>query len=288
LAGDLTVIAMDDGYEIDPFELTDALFASWQHACFVMGHGRRPALVSEAFCRLSGYTAHEFLALETTGVLSTDEDRVLASQALNRALRGEPPRRRQREVIRQDGGRVRVEGSATLLPCDGALLVLSQFWPLDEAARDAARLPQTPDADTTAAPARASGLGVVGERESLLNAVLDTVEHACLVLDGNERPLAVTDALCELLGRSREEFMALGGPEAVPLAPGDGPSACRQSVDRALAGAPRSHADGELLRADGERVPVRVSTSRLRLASGPPAVLLELWPLAGTSALSAA
>lgn len=256
--------------EFDPAGVIHALLATMQHACFVMGHGRRPLLVTEAFCRLAGYTREEFLALETTKVLSTDDDRINASRALNRALASEPSRLRRRIIVRQDGGHVWVDGRAGQLAIPGdSRLVLSEFWPLDGEPNGL----QQRITDRTLPPPE-----LPADPAGLLEALLASLHHACLVV--GQGTLFVTDALCELTGHPREAFLDLDATGGMMLAPPEDRAEVQRVVQRALAGGPPRRERHQLLHAGGERIPVEASTSLMTLAGGLPAVLVEFWPLA--------
>lgn len=123
---------------IDPGDLVAALTRSLQHAYLGVGNGRKPVFASEAFCRLTGYTIEELLALESTGVFTPPDDKVQSANAINGALSGGDPVRRRRELVHKDGHLIPVEASAQLLPLRGGQrIVLTEWWPVagsDEAA----------------------------------------------------------------------------------------------------------------------------------------------------------
>lgn len=116
---------------IDPADLVAALTGSLQHAYLGVGNGRRPVFASEAFCRLTGYTMEELLALESTAVFTPPEDKVSSANAINGALSGGAPIRRRRELVHCDGHLIAVEATAQLLPLRGGQrIVLTEWWPL--------------------------------------------------------------------------------------------------------------------------------------------------------------
>jgi PAS domain S-box-containing protein len=272
---------------LEPFDVIEGLLAFMSHAWFVMGHGRRAVMVSEAFCRLSGYTAEEFLALESTTVLSTEKDVGGASKALNRALAGEPPQSRRRVIVRQGGEHVWVQATARLLPLRASdSLVLSQFWAEDERLT---RSEDPPQAET-------SWRHIVGrldmgpaERQELLGALLGSLSHACYAIGQSRSPIVVTQALCELSGYALEEFLSLDAPDRMPLAPPDQRATSRAAVQSVLAGGPPRRGPRDLARADGMYVPTEASATLMSVRGLFLAILAEFWPLSGeTTGTSAA
>lgn len=116
---------------VDPIDLLTALSGSLQHAYLGVGNGRRPVFASEAFCRLTGYTMEELLALESTAAFTPPDDKVQSANALNGALSGDAPVRRRRELVHRDGHLIPVEATAQLLPLRGGQrIVLTEWWPL--------------------------------------------------------------------------------------------------------------------------------------------------------------
>jgi PAS domain S-box-containing protein len=267
---------MLDAVDLDPADVIDALLGSMHHACFVMGHGRKPLLATEAFCGLAGYSREEFLALETTKPLSTDELRIHASRALNRALAGEPSRLRRREIVRRDGDLVWVDGRAALLPAPGvAPLVLSEFWPVEgpgvlvETHRSADVATASGDVPMPAPP------------DVLLDGLLAALHHACLLVDGRGEPLLVTEAFRELAGYDPGEF-AVGARSDELLVPDEGAPAFEHELERAFdEGSPPRLTRGALRTAADDRVPVDWAVTPVDLP--PRAALVECWPLSGAA-----
>ncbi len=114
-------------------DLASALLERMRHPILGVGDGRRPLFASEAFCTLSGYTPRELFALETTAVLTTPEERVIAGRDISRALAGGGDGLiRRRELVLKDGGRLTLDVSSCLLPLGGAVpVLLTEWWPLD-------------------------------------------------------------------------------------------------------------------------------------------------------------
>ena len=193
---------------LEPFDVIEGLLASMAHACFVMSHGRRAVMVSEAFCRLSGYTAEEFLALESTTVLSTKGDLVGSTKALNGALAGKSPRMRRRVIVTQGGEHVSVKGTAMPLPPKaGATLVLVEVWPDEERlVRSEEELPPR----ETGWPHLVERLdGLVAQRHELLDALLGSLSHACIAVCEGRSAILATQALLDLSGYSLDELLGV-------------------------------------------------------------------------------
>lgn len=256
----------------DPADLLESFACSLNHAFFVIGHGNRPVLASEAFCELIGYAHHEFIDLGSIRQLVPEEDRATGLRMLNGALAGEPQQRRGR-LVGRDGSTFYAEMRVQLLPLKFAssALVLSELWPDG----DVSRRP-TSDDRVGAPPVHPSAWEPPVDAGDLLDALLATIGHACLAV-GQHRRVFVSEAFCDLLGYSATEFMALDSIAVTLGVPGQEPE-IRRHIQDALAGAPGRLERRNLVRADGETAPMDVLLSRLWRRSGTPLILAELWP----------
>lgn len=259
-------------WDDDPAELLDALARSLNHAFFVIGHGNRPVLASEAFCDLIGYSHEEFIDLRSTRQLVPEADLVTGMRMLNGALAGEPQQRRGR-LVRRDGSTFDADIRVQLLPLKFAssALVLAELWPDG----DMSRRP-TSDDRVGAPPAHPSAWEPPVDAGDLLDALLATIGHACLAV-GQYRRVFVSEAFCDLLGYSATEFMALDSIAITLGVPGQEPE-IRRHIQDALGGAPGRLERRNLVRADGETASMDVLLSQLQRRSGVPLILAELWP----------
>jgi PAS domain S-box-containing protein len=90
-------------------------------------------LVNERFCRLSGYSAAELLALQTFSSVFAPQDReVLAQGAAPRPSGGGEPQALQAAIVRPDGGRVPVAVGAQLVTGEGRSQIVATFRDLGE------------------------------------------------------------------------------------------------------------------------------------------------------------
>lgn len=258
----------------DPADLIDALLRSVHHPCYLVGHGRRPLAVSDAFCELSGYRAEQFLNLPMSIPLTPPGDHASTSRALDDALAGKPPVRLHRELICRDGSLIPVESTGRLLPLRGASpIVLVEFWPRQRVEGDS-----PPTEDSGVPPPSVVDLGRDLALADLLDALLRSLTHACFVLSQAHELTMFTDALCELSGYDRETLEGFEAPE-LPFAPPDEQPGIRQAIQGALAGGPPRRRLRDLVRAGGERIPVEASASLMPVSSGSPLVLVEFWPV---------
>ncbi len=258
----------------DPADLIDALLRSVHHPCYLVGHGRRPLAVSNAFCELSGYGAEEFLSLPMSTPITPPGDHASTSRALDDALAGKPPVRLQRELIRRDGSLISVESTGRRLSIPGASpIVLAEFWP-----RQAVEVDARPPEGTGAPPPSVADLGREFAPADLLDALLGSLTHACFVVSQASNLRLVTDALCDLTGYDRETLEGFGSTE-LPFAEPDGRSEIQQALQGALAGSPPHRRPREIVRAGGERVPIESSATLMPLGGGSPLILVEFWPV---------
>lgn len=260
--------------ERDPADLIDALLRSVHHPCYLVGHGRRPLAVSNAFCELSGYGAEEFLSLPMSTPITPPGDHASTSRALDDALAGKPPVRLQRELIRRDGSLISVESTGRRLSILGASpIVLVEFWPLERVEFDS-----NPTEGSSKPPPSVAALGREFVPSDLLAALLGSLTHACFAI-GQDRTLTlVTDALCDLTGYDRETIEGFGTAE-LPFAAPDRRAEIQRALQGALAGSPPHRRSREIVRAGGERVPIESSATVMPLGGGSPLILVEFWPV---------
>ena len=258
----------------DPADLIDALLRSVHHPCYLVGHGRRPLAVSDAFCELSGYGAEEFLNLPMSTPITPPGDHASTSRALDDALAGKPPVRLQRELILRDGSLIPVESTGRRLSIRGASpIVLVEFWSRQGVAFN------THPTEGSSAPPSVAAFGREFAPADLLAALLASLSHACFAVSQARNLVLITDALCELTGYGREAIEGFGSAE-LPFAEPDGRPEIQRALQAALAGSPPHRRSRELVRASGELIAIESSATLMPVDGGSPLILVEFWPVA--------
>ncbi len=159
--------------------------------------GSRWLRVNDRLCEILGYTREELLA-SPAAAMSTMEDREIAESVLGRIQRGEITSvTREKPYLRKDGGTVWTTQSTTVITDAHGKpeYLLSVHEDISERKRAAAALRQS---------------------EQHFRAVFQkaNVGIALRSLDG--RWLSVNDKLCELLGYTRLELLALTSVDVTP------------------------------------------------------------------------
>lgn len=118
---------------VDAGELFHELLERNGSAMLGIGPGRRVYFTNRRMAELVGYTEEELLALKSTAVLSPPDERQESAHLINEALAGRQPPPRPRELLHRDGSRVPVFAAGQFFRLSsGHVLVVVQFWPLDE------------------------------------------------------------------------------------------------------------------------------------------------------------
>ena len=163
------------------------LFETVRSGLIVVGPDLVPITCNEALASIAGSSIDEVLSQSIEAFLLPEERQIVA-EAVEARIRDEyVPGRTPSAIIRADGVRREVDVRATPFVVDGETIgILCEVRDITE---DLALQEEVQD---------------TAER---LNNVFETVSTGLIVVGLDQRPLTVNQALCEILGYSRDELM---------------------------------------------------------------------------------
>ena len=218
--------------------------------------GSRWLRVNDRLCEILGYTREELLASPAAD-MSTVEDREIAELVLARIQRGEITSvAREKPYVRKDGGTVWTTQSTTVITDAHGKpeYLLSVHEDISERKRAAAALRQS---------------------EQHFRAVFQkaNVGIALRGLDG--RWLSVNDKLCELLGYTRHELLALTSMDVTPPEDRSETSEYNRRIENGAIGRSYSR-EKRYLRKDGRAIWTNLSINVIDDAAGNPAYVVSV------------